>query len=618
MARTQETPFKRSPDDYLLNAQPDVPDIRDHPYEPALIQLKATVDPPGNLHIRNQGREGACTGFGLAAVVDMLNYRRNHPIEVSARMLYEMARRFDEWPGEEYSGSSCRGAIRGWRNMGVCTEELWPYEVNDKSPLTAERALDARANTIGAYYRIQREIVDYHAALNEVGALYVSANVHEGWSKQATQNGEIPYKDKASIGGHAFAIVGYNNKGFWVQNSWDEDWGRRGIALWYYEDWHQSVRDAWVVRLALPTPQIFGLPPSKYQPLVERPEELFERSPARAEIAGHFVHLDDGHFHDNGRYWSNEGDVAETVHRLAKSDGYDHLLLYAHGGLNSTKDSACRISAMKETFKANRIYPYHFMYDTGLMEEIKDVVIGKKHVAQDRVGGISEWTDKYVEYLSRRPGRALWREMKSGAKSPFNQNGDGMKLMRLFMGALSKRTDKPIKVHLAGHSTGGILLAHLINAMKRVAWESPIASCNLLAPACDVGLFEHNYLPHLEAEATGFGIQKMTVFNLSEELELDDNVAQIYRKSLLYLVSNAFEEKDRMPIVGMRLFSKHLEETSSALQFFYSSGDTRSESPTASTSHGGFDNDPNTMNSVLINILGHEPEHKFTTEILKY
>jgi hypothetical protein len=66
MARTQETPFKRSPDDYLLNAQPDVPDIRDHPYEPALIQLKATVDPPGNLHIRNQGREGACTGFGLA------------------------------------------------------------------------------------------------------------------------------------------------------------------------------------------------------------------------------------------------------------------------------------------------------------------------------------------------------------------------------------------------------------------------------------------------------------------------------------------------------------------------------------------------------------------------
>ena len=161
-------------------------------------------------------------------------------------------------------------------------------------------------------------------------------------------------------------------------------------------------------------------------------------------------------------------------------------------------------------------------------------------------------------------------------------------------------------------------MAHLINALKRVAWESPIASCNLLAPACDVALFEHNYLPHLQAEGTGFGIQRMTVFNLSEELEQDDNVAQIYRKSLLYLVSNAFEEKDRMPILGMRLFSKRFEETSSALEFIYSNGDAGSQSPTSSTSHGGFDNDPNTMNSVLFNILGHAPEHPFTKEILKY
>ena len=29
---------------------------------------------------------------------------------------------------------------------------------------------------------------------------------------------------------------------------------------------------------------------------------------------------------------------------------------------------------MKETFKDNRIYPLHFMYDTGLIEEIKDVI----------------------------------------------------------------------------------------------------------------------------------------------------------------------------------------------------------------------------------------------------
>jgi hypothetical protein len=620
MAKNTETPFSRSPDGFLLNAQPDIPDIRDRPYEPALIQLKPEIDPPGNLIIRNQGREGACTGFGLAAVIDLLNHRRNSSLIVSARMLYEMAKRFDKWPGEDYSGSSCRGAIRGWRNMGVCKEENWPYEVDDTSTLTAAQAIEARNNTVGAYYRVRQEIADFHAALNEVGVLYVSAKVHDGWSKQSTRDGEIVYEGQVAKDGHAFAIVGYNNRGFWIQNSWGTDWGHGGIALWRYEDWHENVCDAWAVRLALATPQIFGLPPSKYSPVIEKPEALFKRNPARAEIAGHFVHLDDGRFHDNGQYWSNEADVAETANRLAQSDGYDHVLLYAHGGLNSTEDSARRISAMKEIFKANRIYPYHFMYDTGLMEEIKDVVIGKKDIALDRVGGIDKWTDKYVEYLSHRPGRALWREMKNGAKFSFDRDrdGDGLKVIRLFADALAGRGDKPIQLHLAGHSTGGIFMAHLVNAAQEIFQERPITSCSLLAPACDVDFFKHYYLPNLQTAETGFGIQRMTVFNLDRELELKDNVAQIYRKSLLYLVSNAFEEEVKMPIVGMQVSSEKLESASPLLKFVYSHGNGDIRQPTTSRSHGGFDNDPNTMNSVLANILGHKPERRFTEDDLKY
>jgi hypothetical protein len=105
-----------------------------------------------------------------------------------------------------------------------------------------------------------------------------------------------------------------------------------------------------------------------------RAEGLFKKTPTRAEIAGHFVHIDDGDFHDHGRYWSNIEDVKETTQLLAKSDKYDHVLLYAHGGLNNTEASARRIAAMKETFKANGIYPYHFMYDTGLLEEVKDIL----------------------------------------------------------------------------------------------------------------------------------------------------------------------------------------------------------------------------------------------------
>lgn len=51
------------------------------------------------MKILNQGTEGACTGFGLAGAINLLNRKREKAVVVSPRMLYEMARKFDEWEG---------------------------------------------------------------------------------------------------------------------------------------------------------------------------------------------------------------------------------------------------------------------------------------------------------------------------------------------------------------------------------------------------------------------------------------------------------------------------------------------------------------------------------------
>jgi len=291
-------------------------------------------------------------------------------------MLYEMARLHDEWPGERYAGSSCRGAIKGWYNMGVCTDAKWPYEPGKAGTLTIVRAKNARDNTVGAYYRVQPRIADFHAALNEAGALFCSAKTHAGWMRPDARSGTIPFIKGGQGGGHAFAIVGYNSRGFWVQNSWGKSWGKSGLGLWKYEDWLENLMDAWVFSLALPTPQIWHLPQTSE---LNRSGVSLKASPARSEIAGHFIHVDDGHFHEQGRYWSNAEDVRATARLVAGSkDKYRHLLLYAHGGLNSPKDSASRIAAMKETFKKNGIYPYHFMYDNGILEELKDVILRRE------------------------------------------------------------------------------------------------------------------------------------------------------------------------------------------------------------------------------------------------
>lgn len=605
--------------DRVFDALPDVPDYRDRWYEPTLAPLKHAMTPPEDIHVLDQGTEGACTGFGLAAVVNFLHQRQGRPVQVSPKMLYEMAKRHDEWRGEAYEGSSCRGAIKGWYHMGVCTEALWPSNAKH-SDLTIACAKDARAHTIGAYYRIRKNIVDMHAALNETGAIYVSANVHSGWD--SPQKGRIAYDPKKKkAGGHAFAILGYQDDGFLVQNSWGHDWGDRGIALWTYEDWIDNVTDAWVVQLALSTPQLYSRREIPAGASMGTELAASKRDPRRDEIAGHFVHIDDGRFKESGNYWSSLEDIRQTATLVAQSDKYQHLLIYAHGGLNSVTDSARRIAAMRDTFKSNGIYPFHFMYDTGLLEELKDVIIGKRSEAEERAGGLTDWTDRIIEHAVHRPGRALWREMKKDAARAFAEDkSPGTQTLASFLAAFADPKAIPKKIHLVGHSTGGILHAHLIEALAAANTKLRLASVSLLAPAATVALFKDVYLPRLRDGP--FGVDAMHVYNLTDNIEKDDNVAMVYRKSLLYLVSRAFEEEidPAESLLGMQRYSKELGKLNPARLFFhYSDGHAGPRVHTSSASHGGFDNDPPTMNDVLKTVLG-KPSlaHPFTEESLRY
>ncbi len=607
---------------YIKNVEADFPDKRDWLYRPNLQQLKPYIDPPAILKIRNQSSEGACTGFALAAAIDYIKRSSGIPkYKASSRMLYEMAKHHDEWPKENYEGSSLRGAINGWKNSGVCTEELWPYYITPakKGKLTIAKAKEARENTIGAYYRIRPVLADFHSAIGEIGVIVVSAKVHKNWDKPV--NGIINYKSGLeTTGGHAFAIVGYNDKGFWVQNSWGNKWGKNGLALWLYEDWIDNVMDAWVFRLSLSTPQIFGkIPLSSKLMKVDNSQATSKSIVNRDDIAGHFVHIDDGKFSNPGRYWSDANDVEITAKNFAQSNKYDHILIYGHGGLNAPKDSARRILAMKDTFKKNRIYPYHFMYDTGIVEELKDLLFNKGKMSEDIAGGFTDWTDKVLEHLVSRPGTLIWNEMKKDAKVAFRKSGAGTESFLTFLEELEKLPpNKQKKIHIVGHSTGAILFAYMLKAFSH--HKISIESLSLLAPACRIDLYNKTYLPILQNKKN-LKINKMFIYNLKDKLEQDDTVASVYRKSLLYLVSNAFESKERPKVksaalLGMEKFSESITISDGKPVIHYSNG--LSGNKTRSTSHGGFDNDYITMNSILKTILNKNPKFKFTKENLKY
>ena len=73
--------------------------------------------------------------------------------------------------------------------------------------------------------------------------------------------------------------------------------------------------------------------------------------------------------------------------------------------------------------------------------------------------------------------------------------------------------------------------------------SSRVNSLSLLAPAATTALFYTHYKPLLETPPNLFGVDAATVYNLTDKLERDDQVTNIYRKSLLYLVSRSFEEE---------------------------------------------------------------------------
>ncbi|MDP1051097.1 hypothetical protein, partial [Klebsiella quasipneumoniae] len=89
-------------------------------------------------------------------------------------------------------GSSCRGALKGWHKHGVCRWDLWPYPIDKNNQGVFVRPLpgweqDAVTRPLGVYYRVDKHsVVDMQAAIHEIGAVYVSGNVHKGWGVDVT------------------------------------------------------------------------------------------------------------------------------------------------------------------------------------------------------------------------------------------------------------------------------------------------------------------------------------------------------------------------------------------------------------------------------------------------
>jgi hypothetical protein len=642
----------------LFDARPDRLDFRDLPYRPPLRSLppryplepdveRLIGDYVGQGLILDQGSEGACTGFGLAGVANYLLWTRHVEdqvkvpfIPVSPRMFYELAKRYDEWPGIDYDGSSCRGALKGWHKHGVCSRPMWPYELNDKGDPVFVRPqdgwdLDAARRPLGVYYRVSRDsVVDIQAAIFNIGAVYVSANAHDGWdallrdkpSAAPKRHDDLPsigpIRSKKSSGGHAFALVGFNDRGFIVQNSWNTVWGACGFAVLPYEDWVANATDVWACALGVPL-ALRDARSQRTQPLVSsrsrvgsgRSLTTLQRDARDPDNPANDPWPIDHHFNFKAyQPWTtdvayahtlvtgNDGELvavdftrdaadtaglAEEVVRtrpqawLARQGGKVlKLAVYAHGGLNSEDDSIKRIRVLGPCFDANGIYPLFLTWKTGPGETIADMAQDwvRKIVGEEAAGSsalldaLGDAKDRAVEATAHVFGKGIWSEMRENAERA-TAPGHGLNLLLANLAGLQsdlQAAGKRLELHLVGHSAGSILLGHFVRqltipvpALGQAAL--PIATTSLYAAACSSAFANQTYAA--AAKAGVFELSKLWLYVLSDGNEKDDGLPTsklaAYGKSLLYLVSRALDDVRKMPLLGMEraLLSKYARDS---------------------------------------------------------
>src|SRR5882672_5472115 len=197
---------------------PDLPDQRDHYYTlPGLAKpLPASVDLRGQCPpVRDQGQVGACTAF---ATTGMLSYDRNKQalslFAYSELFLYFVTR-YKEHTENTDSGASIRDAIKCALKLGVCSEDLWPYNEDHvtvrPSMACYQIALQHRAIQ---YQRVIQELTHMQSVLAGNNTLVVGISVYESFESAAvaaTGVVPLPGKNEQLLGGHAVLLVGYDD-----------------------------------------------------------------------------------------------------------------------------------------------------------------------------------------------------------------------------------------------------------------------------------------------------------------------------------------------------------------------------------------------------------------------
>jgi hypothetical protein len=162
----------------------------------------------------DQGQTPACTGFSTAQKL-VTRYPMIKSADNSLGMkLYGEAKKYDDWPGEDYDGSSVLGAMKAAAALGLIKSYHWGFSLDDAI-----------------------------LALGYSGGGVAGINWYQDMFHPDT-NGII--KPTGGLaGGHAILVNGVDLKRGLVRlhNSWGKDWAISGEAFMSIQDFGKLLAE---------------------------------------------------------------------------------------------------------------------------------------------------------------------------------------------------------------------------------------------------------------------------------------------------------------------------------------------------------------------------------------
>lgn len=171
----------------------------------------------------DQGPNPHCVGYAWAHWLEDGPVTHKRPgVELSPTLIYHEAQKVDEWPGENYAGTSVRAGAKILQRERLISEYRWAFDLETM----VRSLLELGPVVMGTWW--------YESMFYPDKDGFVTIGGHRA-------------------GGHAYLANGVNTKQRKIRfkNSWGREWGRFGSFWMSYADVERLIKEHGEVALAV-------------------------------------------------------------------------------------------------------------------------------------------------------------------------------------------------------------------------------------------------------------------------------------------------------------------------------------------------------------------------------